>query len=231
MVRSGSTGGVGRRNRLTGNSLIDVAQPRHVPITAFLDWAMRETGVSNGSLAQRCEVEVEDVVAWREGASWHTTSQFRHMVSMLKGPTAFFFPLQSEHQNQGVPRSFRRPPRKIDDRDTLPEEEKAVRLARRLQQVTRWIRGQEGCRGFLSWMNLAQLLELMRLVRLRLVSIPCLHDFGHLLQRSHAISTFILSRERERWRDQFAAAFLILLRACKPNPHARDTMITDNRLH
>jgi Zn-dependent peptidase ImmA (M78 family) len=118
-----------------------MAPAKYVPITgSVLQWAMDEAGVSNADLAGWCGVDASVVESWREGNAQPTKTQFNNLASRLKRSSAFFF-LPEPPQRTGVPPAFRQPPgQRGGRREILPAEERAVRTARRIQSVSRWLR-------------------------------------------------------------------------------------------
>ena len=103
---------------------------------------MEQAGISEEEVAERCKVGKGLVAAWLAGDAQPTKTQFNSLVSLLRRPTAFFF-LSAPPNDAAVPASFRHPPRDDDKRGISVAESNAVRTARRLQRVSRWILTEE----------------------------------------------------------------------------------------
>ncbi len=109
-----------------------------VPINGqVLHWAMSEAGYSDQVLAQRLKTDPGVVGGWRQGLGQPSTTQFRQLARALRRPASFFFMAQPPVQT-GVPASFRRAPGQQAD-ELTPKELDAVRAARRVQKLTRWL--------------------------------------------------------------------------------------------
>ena len=138
-----------RTRRLTcSRQLVDsphMAAATHVPINgSVLEWAMDQAAVSDEEVAARCKVTAETVRLWRQGAALPSKTQFRHLVTLLKRPSAAFF-LPEPPTLDDIPPAFRRSPSAVA-RALTPKEARAIRTARRVQRVSRWIverRGEE----------------------------------------------------------------------------------------
>lgn len=121
-----------------------MAPPTLVPITpAVLEWAIEQAGVTDDDVAERSRVGTDLVAAWRTGEAQPTKTQFKNLVTLLRRPTSFFF-LPQPPEHEAVPASFRHPPGDDDNRRLLRAEATAIRTARRLQRISRWILAQEG---------------------------------------------------------------------------------------
>lgn len=117
--------------------------PTLVPITpSVLAWAMEQAGVTEEEVAERCRVGKGLVAGWLAGEAQPTKTHFNNLVSLLKRPTAFFF-LPEPPDDAAVPASFRHPPGDDDNRRISVAESNAVRTARRLQRISRWILTEE----------------------------------------------------------------------------------------
>ncbi|HEX9429761.1 MAG TPA: ImmA/IrrE family metallo-endopeptidase, partial [Candidatus Bathyarchaeia archaeon] len=69
--------------------------------------------------------------------------QFSKLVALLRRPSMFFF-LPDPPTDVGIPPSFRHPPGERTERRLLPEEARGIRTARRLQQISTWVRRKRG---------------------------------------------------------------------------------------
>ena len=109
-----------------------------VPIRpAVLEWALAEAGETPESLGSGIKVPTELVENWLSGDDRPGTSQFRDLAAYLKRPTSVL--LLKQPPEGGVPASFRHPPGSSAGRTITREEAQAVRAARRVQSVAKWI--------------------------------------------------------------------------------------------
>ena len=121
-----------------------MARATYVPITGLvLDWAMREAGVDDEELAERCSTEASVVAQWREGETKPTKTQFRALVSRLRRPSAIYFLAEPPREDPTL-RAFRYPPATLGERDLSDPEVRAIRTAERIQRIARWVREQRG---------------------------------------------------------------------------------------
>jgi Zn-dependent peptidase ImmA (M78 family) len=99
---------------------------------------MDEMGVATDELAAQLETSVEEVDAWLSGRSRPSTGQFRRLAKYLGRPETTFL-LREPPADAGVPPSFRHPPGTAPGRTLTRDEAQAVRTARRLQRIARWV--------------------------------------------------------------------------------------------
>lgn len=109
-----------------------------------LRWAMEQSGVAPGDLAQRARVEASAVLGWLSGEAQPTKTQFRAIASLLRRPAAFFF-LPRPPVEDALPAVFRHPPNRRQHEATRAELE-AVATARRVQRVASWTAERVGDR-------------------------------------------------------------------------------------
>jgi Zn-dependent peptidase ImmA (M78 family)/DNA-binding XRE family transcriptional regulator len=110
-----------------------------VPITPdVLEWAVRESGFSDDAIADAVGVSVDRLVAWKEGTSKPSLTQFRKLASKLHRPLATFLLPEAPTQATTIHVDFRdisgRPSRSLN-----PQERRYVRRAHRIQQVLAWV--------------------------------------------------------------------------------------------
>lgn len=103
---------------------------------------MREEGVGEEELAERCGTTPDEVYAWLEGEAEPGKTQFGKLVSALRRPSAFFF-LPEPPLEASVGAAFRSPAGVGGPRRLLRDEHEALRSARRIQRVARWIEEKE----------------------------------------------------------------------------------------
>jgi Zn-dependent peptidase ImmA (M78 family) len=116
-----------------------VPRATYVPITpSVLGWAIEEAGLSFFEVGERTATDAARVEAWVAGKTQPTKTQFRKLSSALRRPSSFFF-LAEPPATAGLPPAFRHPPGALGARDLLPEEARAIRRARRIQRISRWI--------------------------------------------------------------------------------------------
>ena len=112
------------------------AQP--APITgSVLDWAIRDTELTLGEVADKVEVNEAQLRAWMFEDSYPNTTQLKNLSKALGRPESFFF-LEEPPKQQPTPAEFRRfagsngrPGAKTID---------GIKLARRVQKTHAWIR-------------------------------------------------------------------------------------------
>jgi Zn-dependent peptidase ImmA (M78 family) len=104
---------------------------------------MEQASVSLPEVALRCRVSDETVAEWLTGEDLPTKTQFKHLTSLLRRPSAFFF-LREPPAKAAVKAAFRHPPGEDEMRDISRDEANAIRRARRLQQVSEWILTSSG---------------------------------------------------------------------------------------
>jgi len=113
----------------------------YVPLQpTLLAWALDQTGESSRSLAGALRVDRDVVDGWLAGESQPNTTQFRQIAAHLKLPTSTL--LLKSPPEQGVPPSFRHPPGVGPERQITRDESQAVRAARRVQTVAKWIQAR-----------------------------------------------------------------------------------------
>jgi Zn-dependent peptidase ImmA (M78 family)/transcriptional regulator with XRE-family HTH domain len=100
---------------------------------------MDQAGVSDADLGHRCNVPPSEVARWRTGTSQPTKTEFRQLVQFLQRPSSFFF-LAEPPSDPAIPPDFRHPPGVEGERDPTRAEARALRTARRLQDITHWVR-------------------------------------------------------------------------------------------
>jgi len=116
----------------------------YVPISGpVLAWAIEEAGLDESDVATQLKVPREKVVAWIAGSEKPGKTQFKKLATYLRRPTSFFFLRQPPVQT-GVPAAFRHPPGAAVDRPLTRDESRAIRRARRTQNVAKWIAEREG---------------------------------------------------------------------------------------
>ena len=118
-----------------------MGKPTFVPITpSVLTWAIRESGYSPHTVAQKVGVSLDTVEAWMQGPDQPKLTEFRKLVGLLKRtPSLFLLPEQPDRPTPTV--EFRRPP--DTDRTTLnPTERRYLREASRLQDLLLWVQGE-----------------------------------------------------------------------------------------
>jgi Zn-dependent peptidase ImmA (M78 family) len=103
---------------------------------------MREEGVGEEELAERCGATPHEVYAWLEGKAEPGKTQFGKLVGALRRPSAFFF-LPEPPVEGAVGAAFRSPAGVGGPRRLLRDEHEALRSAKRIQQVARWIEEKE----------------------------------------------------------------------------------------
>jgi Zn-dependent peptidase ImmA (M78 family) len=109
-----------------------------VPIRGrLLKWALEEGGLGPGELASSLHVSQDSVQAWIAEAERPNKTQFKAIAQRLHRPTSFFF--LPEPPKSGLPPSYRRPPGSGQDRLIRKEEAAALRQAREVQKVSKWI--------------------------------------------------------------------------------------------
>lgn len=109
-----------------------------VPIKpAVLAWAIEEAGLRPRELAKALKVEAGVVDAWLSGASCPNTTLFRQAAQHLgRSPATLLLP---EPPPATVPPSFRHPPGAPASRRITRDETQAVRTARRVHNLVRWL--------------------------------------------------------------------------------------------
>ena len=114
-----------------------------VPINGdVLAWAMREAGLDDQALAARLHTSSDAVASWRTGRTQPGVTKFRQISQVLKRPSAFFL-RTSPPTDQGLPPSFRHRAGGAPGDEITPSERDAVRTARRIQSVQRWLRQRD----------------------------------------------------------------------------------------
>lgn len=119
-----------------------MARATYVPINGdVLAWAMKQVGVDDTELAQRCETTPDVVEAWREGEEKPKKTEFNKLVARLRRPASIYF-LSEPPADDPIIRAFRSPPGAAADRELLDDELRAIQTAERLQKIARWVREQ-----------------------------------------------------------------------------------------
>ncbi len=116
-------------------------KPTLVPITpSVLTWAVRESGYSPPTVAQKVGVSLGTFEAWAEGNVQPKLTEFRKLAAFLKRtPATFLLPEPPQRPTPAV--EFRRPAGV--DRTTLnPTERRYLREAGRLQDLLFWVQGE-----------------------------------------------------------------------------------------
>ncbi len=109
-----------------------------VPITAqVLAWAREEAGLTQNELADRANLDVEELKVWEAAESHPTKGQFNRLINVLKRPSALFF-LPKPPVQAAMPTSLRSAPA-LGNHKLGPEEARQIRWARRLQELTSWV--------------------------------------------------------------------------------------------
>ncbi len=104
---------------------------------------MREAGVDVEDLAEQCQTTPDVVRAWLHGDTTPGKTQFQKIAARLRRPTAFFF-LPTPPRELGIGAAFRSPAGLSGPRELLKSENDALRAARRIQRVARWIAERSG---------------------------------------------------------------------------------------
>lgn len=121
-----------------------MAAPTYVPITpAVLVWAIDQADVTEEEVAKRCKVEADVVDSWQRGEAQPTKTQFNSLVDLLRRPVAFFF-LPEPPEGETIPAAFRSAQGDDERKRLLRKEAASIRLARRLQRVSKWVLEKEG---------------------------------------------------------------------------------------
>ncbi|MFF6948254.1 ImmA/IrrE family metallo-endopeptidase [Streptomyces iakyrus] len=117
---------------------------RLAPINAdVLDWAIRESGLSEAELSQKARIaesRLHSIVADREPPM---TGEFKALAKALARPTAFFF-RKNPPAKEAVPTAFRYPPGRDREHPLTFSEQTAMRSAQRWQKIILWLREKNG---------------------------------------------------------------------------------------
>ena len=114
--------------------------PQPVPITpSVLKWALDEAGLTNRGLAKQLDVKAADVKNWLAGDAQPNTGQFRKLAKILNRPTVFFLQ-PTPPKSASVVAQFRHHVHLASSRTFNKKEDKALRDARRYQNVVSWLR-------------------------------------------------------------------------------------------
>ncbi|MFW0786400.1 XRE family transcriptional regulator [Gordonia sp. CPCC 206044] len=115
------------------------AQP--APITgSVLEWAIRDTELTPGEVADRAEVAVTLLRAWMYEDTSPNTTQLKKLAKALGRPESFFF-LEEPPKQQPTPVEFRRFAGSTDRPG--PRTIEGIKLARRVQTTHAWIRKRD----------------------------------------------------------------------------------------
>src|SRR5262249_39126118 len=104
---------------------------------SVLGWAITDAGYSPVEVAAMLGVPLTTVQSWINGTAHPTKGQFDKLISLLGRPESFFFLAQPPTSTSSTAR-YRRTPG-TGTYAPSPEDLKAIRLARDLQRVARWI--------------------------------------------------------------------------------------------
>lgn len=108
------------------------------PITgSVLEWAIRDSGLTSGEIADKAEVSETQLREWMYEDSQPSTTQLRRLAKTLGRPESFFF-LETPPQKKPTPAEFRRFAGSTARPGTHTIE--GVKLARRVQKTHAWIR-------------------------------------------------------------------------------------------
>lgn len=106
-----------------------------VPISGtVLKWAIRESGLTEHSIAALLEVPVSLVQEWATGTALPTKTQFDDIVRILRRPSAIFFLPEPPEERPVRPILFRRSAKNEQARLT-PDEARWIRETSRLQEA------------------------------------------------------------------------------------------------
>ena len=113
-----------------------------VPITgSVLEWAIRESGLTEEDVALRLKVSPDLVQAWLQGQEQPNKTQFAGLAEYLKRPSAIFF-MPSPPSVPSVQANFRRAPGE-EKHGANRAESRWIRTAHRLQEAASWVLQQE----------------------------------------------------------------------------------------
>lgn len=115
----------------------DMGRALHVPITgSVLEWARREAGLTQASLAAKLKVAPVDVDSWEHELTQPTKTQFHGIINALRRPSALFF-ADRPPATPSITASFRRA---SDSGSTVhPDELQPLRAAKRLQAIAEFL--------------------------------------------------------------------------------------------
>src|SRR5690242_7519997 len=109
-----------------------------IPVTgSVLGWAIFDAGYDPIEVAAKVGVPPATVQGWINGTTHPTKGQFDKLTGLLGRPQSFFF-LAHPPASTSSTAKYRRPPGAATYAPS-PEDLKAIRLARDLQRVARWI--------------------------------------------------------------------------------------------
>ncbi|MEU4980841.1 ImmA/IrrE family metallo-endopeptidase [Streptomyces sp. NPDC021969] len=107
--------------------------------TDVLDWAVRESGLTEREIAASSKIPEERLHAILNEHEQPMTGEFKALAKALARPTAFFF-LPAPPKREASLTSFRYPPGRKGDQSLHFAERSALRSALRWQKIAAWIR-------------------------------------------------------------------------------------------
>ena len=105
---------------------------------SVLTWAINESGLSRGQVADKLRVAVSDIKSWETETTSPSKGNLTDLAKTLHRPSAIFY-LPEPPEHQSLPSSLRKAPgpskHTLDSKELLK-----IREARRLQDMLSWIR-------------------------------------------------------------------------------------------
>src|SRR5438093_8427524 len=114
-----------------------------VPVTpALVAWAIEQSGLSRGEIAEKVGVSSSELTAWSDGTSQPSITELRALAATVRRPVAaFLLPAPPSSRTPRV--DFRKTPG-VRRAKLNPDELRRLREAGRLQSVLSWIERELG---------------------------------------------------------------------------------------